>query len=170
MVFSPAMRWAPFTLAVVVVATLVGSIASGASGSIAREDGSCGAVQARSTLAAFVAAFNNGQPSTLGGLFARANEGFQWYAVNADIAPRLNDAAKNRATLLRYFADRHRHSERLLLQRFTYVGYSLGKAGFTFRLLRSADDLTPPAIYDGKGAINCWGHGGISVWAMGAQT
>jgi pimeloyl-ACP methyl ester carboxylesterase len=163
------MRWAAFTLAVVVLATSAGSLATRAPASIAREGGSCGAATARSTVSAFVAAFNKGQPSTLGGLFARANEGFQWYAVNADVGPRLSDAAKNRATLLRYFADRHRHSERLVLQRFTYVGYSLGKAQFTFRLTRSADDLTPAAVYEGKGAVNCWGHGGIAVWAMGAR-
>jgi pimeloyl-ACP methyl ester carboxylesterase len=164
------MRWATFTLAVVAAATLAGSIVPGAPGSLGRRGGSCGAAQARSTVTAFVAAFNKDQPRELGGLFARADEGFQWYAVNADAGPRVSDAAKNRATLLRYFADRHRHSERLLLEQFTYVGYSLGKAEFTFRLLRSADDLTPAAMYAGKGAVNCWGHGGISVWAMGAET
>ena len=127
----------------------------------------CGAVQARATVNEFVAAFNRGQPQKLGRLLARGNEGFQWYAVNAEPGLRTSDAAKNRATLLRYFAERHRQSERLVLQRFTYKGYSLGKADFTFELVRSADDLAPEALYGGKGAIACWGHGGIAVWAMG---
>jgi hypothetical protein len=130
----------------------------------------CGAVKARSTVNQFVAAFNRGQPEKLGRLFARGNEGFQWYAVDADPGLRLNDAAKNRTTLLRYFAERHRHSERLVLQQFTYKGYSLGKAEFTFELVRGADDLTPEVAYGGKGAITCWGHGGISVWAMGPNS
>ena len=87
----------------------------------------------------------------------------------ADVGQRIDAAAKNRTTLLRYFADRHRQSERLTLQQFTYVGYSLGKAEFIVQLVRRADDLPSPAIYGGKGAINCWGHGGISVWAMGPK-
>jgi hypothetical protein len=167
---SQAMRWAAFTLTVVALTTLAGSVATNARSSSAQAGRSCGAGEARTTVARFVAAFNQGEPAELGRLFARADEGFQWYAVSADIGMRLADAAKNRATLLPYFAARHRLSERLVLRRFTYVGYSLGKADFTFELARSADDLTPAAIYEGKGAINCWGHGGISVWAMGART
>lgn len=162
------MRWAAFTLAAVALATVSGSVAQSAPASIARDGVSCGAVKARRTVGAFVTAFNNAEPGKLGGLFARADEGFQWYAVNSDVGSRLDDAAKDRTTLLHYFADRHRHAERLALQQFAYVGYSLGKAEFTFRLLRSADDLVS-AIYEGKGAINCWGHGGISVWAMGTK-
>ena len=164
------MRWVAFTLAALALATMTGSTAASAPVStITREGGSCGAAKARTTVTQFVSAFNSGQPAKLGGLFARADQGFQWYAVIADVGPRIDAAAKNRATLLGYFADRHRHSERLTLQQFTYVGYSLGKAEFIVQLVRSADDLPSPATYDGKGAINCWGHGGISVWAMGPK-
>jgi hypothetical protein len=159
-----------FTLTVVGLATLSGSVATSARSLAVQAEESCGAGKARTTVARFVTAFDEGEPVALGRVFARADEGFQWYAVNADVGMRLADAAKNRATLLRYFADRHRRAERLVLRRFRYVGYSLGKAEFTFELTRSADDLTPAAIYAGKGAINCWGHGGISVWAMGAKT
>lgn len=130
----------------------------------------CGALTARAAVNHFVSAFNLGQSQKLGRLFARGSEGFQWYAVNADPGLRISDAAKNRITLLRYFAERHRHAEQLVLQRFTYKGYSLGKAEFTFEVVRRADDLTPEALYGGKGAINCWGHGGISVWAMGPNS
>jgi hypothetical protein len=159
------MRWAPFALAAV-----VSVIAATAPASPAVPHAACGAVKARATVNQFVAAFNRGQPQKLGRLLARGNEGFQWYAVNADPGLRLNDAAKNRATLLRYFAERHRHSERLVLEWFTYKGYSQGKAEFTIELVRSADDVTPEVAYGGKGAINCWGHGGISVWAMGPNS
>ncbi len=161
------MRWTTFTWAAIALAAVAAFIAASAPASTAQAGGSCGAAKARTTVNQFAAAFNQGQPQKLGRLFARADEGFRWYTVNADPGLRLADAAMNRATLLRYFAERHRHSERLLLQKFTYKGYSLGKAEFTFELVRSADDLTPETIYGGKGAINCWGHGGISVWTMG---
>jgi hypothetical protein len=156
-----------FTWTAIALAAAAGVIAATAPGSPVVVPAACSAVKARTTVTQFVAAFNRGQPQKLQRLFARDNDGFQWYAVNAGPGLRTSDAAKNRATLLRYFAERHRHSERLVLQRFTYKGYSLGKAGFTFDLVRSADDLTSEAVYSGKGAINCWGHGGISVWAMG---
>ena len=158
------MRWAPFALAA------VASVIAATAPAPRPPHAACGAVKARATVNQFVAAFNLGQPQKLGRLFARGNEGFQWYAVNADPGLRTSDAAKNRATLLRYFAERHRHSERLVLQQFTYKGYSLGKAEFTFELVRSADDVTPEVAYGGKGAVNCWGHGGISVWAMGPNS
>jgi hypothetical protein len=163
------MRWATFTWAAIALAAVTSSITASAPASRALAGGSCGAAKARTTVNQFVAAFNQGQPQKLGRVFAQGDEGFQWYAVNADPGLRLDAAAKNRATLLRYLADRHRHSERLSLQQFTYAGYSLGKAEFIFQLVRSADDLTPATIYEGKGAINCWGHGGISVWAMGPK-
>jgi hypothetical protein len=159
------MKWAAVALGLVpsvIVATGVAAPATIRAG--------CGAVEARATVNEFVAAFDRGQPQKLGRLVARSREGFQWYAVNAEPGLRTTDAAKNRATLLRYFAERHRHSERLVLQRFTYKGYSLGKAEFTFELMRSADDLAPEALYGGKGAITCWGHGGIAVWAMGPSS
>jgi hypothetical protein len=161
------MRWATFTRAAIALVAVGTVIAAAASASPALVRGSCGAVKARTTVTAFVAAFNRGQPQKLRPLFARADEGFRWYAVTANPGLRIDAAAMRRATLLRYFAERHRHSERLVLQQFTYSGYSLGKAEFNFELVRSADDLTPEVVYGGKGAINCWGHGGISVWAMG---
>jgi hypothetical protein len=161
---SLQMRW---TSAAIALGATAGAIAATALASPAAVRAGCGAVQARATVNQFVAAFNQGLPQKLGGLLARGNEGFQWYAVNAAPGLRTSDAAKNRATLLRYFAERHRHFERLALQRFSYTGYSLGKANFTFELMRSADDLAPAARYGGKGAITCWGHGGIAVWAMG---
>ena len=99
----------------------------------------------------------------------RVRATFAGGCVNAEPGLRTSDAAKNRATLLRYFAERHRHAERLVLQRFTYKGYSRGNANFTFELVRGADDLARKALYGGKGAITCWGHGGIAVWAMGPE-
>jgi hypothetical protein len=164
------MRWTRFIWAVVALAAVVSVIAATAPASPAVVHGACGATKARATVTQFVAAFNRGQPLKLGRLFARGNEGFQWYAVNGDPGLRTADAAKSRTTLLRYFAQRHRHSERLVLQQLTYKGYSLGKAEFTFELVRSADDLAPAVLYGGKGAINCWGHGGIAVWAMGPNS
>ena len=163
------MSWATFTRSAIALVAVGTVIAAEASASPALVRGSCGAVKARTTVTAFVAAFNRGQPQKLRPLVARADEGFRWYAVTADPGLRLNDAATNRATLLSYFAERHRHSERLMLRGLTYDGYSMGKAQFEFDLVRSADDLPAETVYHGKGAINCWGHGGISVWAMGPK-
>ncbi len=79
------MRWVAFTLAAIALATMTGSTAASAPTSIVRGGGSCGAAKARTTVATFLSAFNSGQPAKLGGLFARANQGFQWYAVIADV-------------------------------------------------------------------------------------
>jgi hypothetical protein len=164
---SLQMRWTSAAWTAIALGATAGAIVATALASPAAIRAGCDAVQARATVNQFLAAFNRGEPQKLGRLVARGNEGFQWYAVNAAPGLRTSDASKNRATLLPYFAARHRRSERLVLQRFTYKGHSLGKADFTFELVRSADDLAPAALYGGKGAINCWGHGGIAVWAMG---
>jgi hypothetical protein len=157
------------TGAVCALAAAAGPTASGVPASGALASRSCGAVAARSTVTQFLAAFNQGRPQILERVFARRDGGFQWYAVTADPGLRIGGASQSRTTLLRYFATRHRHAERLTLRAFSYVGYSLGKAQFTFDLTRTADDLASPAPYSGKGAITCWGRGGISIWAMGPK-
>jgi hypothetical protein len=117
----------------------------------------------------FVSAFNRGDGRALNRAIASASE-FRWYAVNAAPAERVQGAAKDRRSLIGYFAARHRQSERLTLKSLGFVGYSLGKDQFTFTAVRTAADLDLPTTYGGKGAINCWGHRGISVWAMGPAT
>jgi hypothetical protein len=126
----------------------------------------CSAHATRNLVRRFLAAFDRGDRAELARLLAPSAE-FGWYAVNGPPGERIQDAAKNRSTLLAYLARRHAHSERLTLERFRFAGYSLGKDQFAFEAMRSADDLGVPTRYGGKGAVNCWGHGGIAVWAMG---
>src|SRR4051812_29074308 len=100
------MRWTAFTWITFALAPVAAVIAAAAPASPAVVPAACSAVNARTTVTRFVAAFNRGEPQKLQRLFARGNEGFQWYAVNAVPGLRTSDAAKNRATLLPYFAER----------------------------------------------------------------
>jgi hypothetical protein len=49
------------------------------------------------------------------------------------------------------------------------LGRSQRKADFQFELLRSADDLKPPKLYTGRGAISCVGRQQPVDWTMGAE-
>lgn len=129
----------------------------------------CGRGPTLALVRVFVSTFNRGDRRALSRVIAPASE-FNWYAVGGAPGERIQNAAKDRRNLIGYFAARHNRSERLTLRSVQFVGYSLGRDQFTFTLIRAAADLDLPTLYVGKGAINCWGHGGISVWAMGPTT
>jgi hypothetical protein len=128
---------------------------------------SCDERGSRELVTRFIAAFNRGDVKSLDRLFARG-VWWQWYSVGTAPGKRIQVAAYNRNTLVKYFRARHRHSERLVLQSFQYNGRYSGYAHFEYRLLRRANDMRKPMprTYDGKGAVSCWA-GRLAVWSMG---
>jgi hypothetical protein len=121
------------------------------------------------TVSSFIAAFNRGDLIRLDRLIAR-RPAFQRYTVGGAPGERVAGGARVRSTLIAYFAERHRHSERLLLTRFAFAGRSRGNASFRYELVRRADDLAPPQLYLGQGAIRCVGRHQFVLWAMGPNT
>jgi hypothetical protein len=135
----------------------------------------------------FLAAFNRGDQAALVGLFpaegTRSNtmnpEQLQWYSVVEGYPPTRSFVAHDRETLLRYFAERHAHGERLsLLSLQVSTGYR-NDAYVGFEIARFADDLSASGegvpnsgadelVAGGKGAINC-GKGTIYMWGMEAR-
>ena len=114
-------------------------------------------------VAQFIDAFNRGDLTQLDRLVADSN--FAWYATDAP-GERFNAAARDRGTLMSYFAARHRSHEHLDLISLNVTYAVPGDAGFWFVLTRSADDL-PPTRYNGKGGIQCSiMPASIAVWAM----
>jgi hypothetical protein len=128
----------------------------------------CTGKQVRSLVTQHIAAFNAGNLSKLDRLWER--DRFQWYSTQAP-GERFNDEARRRSTLLRYFADRHAHHERLRLRSFRFNGNSNGYGHFEYRLWRSADELTAHVAVLGKGAATCGppSTGRIAVWSMGLE-
>ena len=128
--------------------------------------GPCTSQETRRAVTSFIVNFNDGDLRQLNRLFSPAGL-FKWYSV-AGPAGRLNDASRDRTTLLPYFASRHRQGERLSLQSFQWKGYSLGFGQFLYSLRRSARDLEPTS-YFGKGAVLCLRPRTIALWSMGPQ-
>jgi hypothetical protein len=132
----------------------------------------CTAVEVRTLVVRFIRAFNAGDLKRLDRLFARKPD-FRWYSTDAP-GRRLGGAAYSRATLIPYFARRHRLGERLKLRSFRFNGNS-GLSGdtygnFEYGLIRSADDLSPTRYY-GKGASRCYRARPdvIFVWSMARE-
>jgi hypothetical protein len=121
--------------------------------------------ESRIIVGRFLTAFNRGDLRQLNLLVARAAE-FEKYAVRGSTGRRVGKTASNRATLIRYFADRRRQSERLVLVRFGVFRQSRRRANFWFEVLRSADDLKPATAYPGTAAISCDGRRSIVAWQM----
>jgi predicted GNAT family acetyltransferase len=72
-------------------------------------------------LVRFVEAYNKGDSRRLDRIFA-PEPAFRWYSAPAPGAGRFSPAAEDRATLLPYFAARHRAGDRLRLKRWTFNG------------------------------------------------
>ena len=123
---------------------------------------SCGDRETRDLLNQFLAAFNSGDVGQLDSLVS--TRAFVWWSTDAP-GPRLDPGARDRTTLIDYFATRHRHRDRLDLKAFRYNGQSGNFGNFEFSLVRTADDLYEPTAYGGKGAVDCSGVG-LSVWSM----
>jgi hypothetical protein len=131
----------------------------------------CRPGEVKDGVVAFTRAFNAGDIRKLDGLFARkgthGRPGFQWYSTGPPGA-RFGSAATNRATLMSYFAARHRARERLkLLQLSGGNADDNAYADFAFHILRQARGLRATA-FEGKGASICSRYGArIAVWAIG---
>jgi hypothetical protein len=112
----------------------------------------------------FIEAFNRGDLARLDQLVDA--DAFGWYSTDAP-GQRFDPEARDRSTLMAYFAARHRQHERLVLKSVNISFADLGEGGFSFRLTRSADDGLPPTSYDGKGQVRCaLQPGSLSHWAM----
>lgn len=105
---------------------------------------------------------------------SRRGPGSGWYSTGPP-GRRLRGAARDRSTLVAYFAARHERGERLRLRSFRFNGNADDGRGrdaygnFEYGLIRSADDLAP-ARYYGKGAARCReGRSAIWVWSMAPQ-
>ena len=125
----------------------------------------CTSLHVRSTVGAFIRAFNAGDQETLDRVFADSAT-FRWYSTNGPGA-RLRARARDRESLSRYFAKRHARSEQLRVRRLRFRGNSEGHGHFVFAVTRRADDMRP-RVFRGKGAMECEGasRGRIIVWSM----
>ena len=126
----------------------------------------CTLAQGRALVESFVRAFNAGNTRRLNLIFAR-EPAFQWYSTG-NPGQRFGAEAENRATLMRYFAARHRQRERLRLVTFVGGAAPRGDFGFGFHLERRAIGYGP-RVLQGKGSLFCSAHGNrIIVWSNGA--
>jgi hypothetical protein len=145
-------------------AALLGSQPAAAQGA------ACNEVGGRQLVASFINAFNRGDVQRLDALFARGTW-WRWYSVGNAPGRRIQTAADNRDTLVKYFRARHRQHERLTLRSFRPSGHALGFQNFEYEVLRRADDMKSPKpkLYVGTGAVSCW-TGKIAVWSMGEES
>lgn len=127
----------------------------------------CRPAQTVALVRQFLAAFNQGNRGVLNNRVWAGKAYFNWYAVSADPAMRVDPEARRRDTLMNYFAARHVPAERLVLTTIKINGVSGGGyRNFEFHLTRSANDLpSSPVAYHGKGASNC-STGRLTTWAM----
>lgn len=142
---------------------------------------------------AFVDAFNRGDTERLSRLFfiskgpsppdfsSSSSSTWSWYSVSeVGMGGKIKRdfTTYDQDEMLRYFARRHAHGERLGLLRVDVTGAGLlGKpdnVGIIYALTRKADDLSsglggPDGVTFGKGSINC-GRQQIFTWSMEAGT
>lgn len=116
----------------------------------------CDVASLKTTLAAFVSAYNRGDYRLLDRLFSR--ERFVWYyAIGPDRD--LRGAKQNRDTLIPYFRARHRSGDRLEISSFRFNGYERerGWGHFQFEGRRRADDVRGGEWrpMTSKGALDC---------------
>lgn len=119
---------------------------------------------ARSIVDEFVAAMDQGDLDRLDSLFAGESEGWAWYSVADRSGQRLGVAARKRATLRAYFAERVRKHEQLRVVEFR----ESTSGNFTFVVHRRADDLFGggQVLRLGKGRVLCEA-GQVGVWSLG---
>lgn len=119
----------------------------------------------------FFESFNRGEPSAAQVFAPELAPELGWFSVTegARGPGRRHFVARDRGTLSRYLAARHRRRERLRLIEVS-VGYSRGLGQIGFKVDRRADDLRGLGIRTrragGKGAIDCRRRK-IAVWSMG---
>jgi hypothetical protein len=132
---------------------------------------SCAADEVSALVGRFVSAFNAGDFGELDEVFATEPD-FEWYSTDAP-GERLTPTANDRASLVRYFRERHALGERLFVRSFRFNGNTQASrpyGNFQYTLTRSADDLEPTP-YGGKGAAYCYRKRAdlLFVWSMGRE-
>jgi hypothetical protein len=149
-----------------VVAAIVLSVAGSARSSAPRAG--CRTSQTTALVNRFLTAFNRGDRAVLNNQLWGGKVYFNWYAVTAEPALRIDPDARRRDTLMNYFAARHAAGERLVLMKLELNGVTGGGyRNFEFHLLRSADDQPGgQMLYAGKGAASCL-TGRLTTWVMG---
>jgi hypothetical protein len=149
----------------------------------------CRPRQIAELLVFFIDAFNRGDQERLSRLFfiaegpsppdfsQRGYYPWSWYSVSeVGAGGRIENGfvTYDQGALLRYFAKRHRHGERLQLLKvsLTQAGWlgEEGNVGLVFALTRHAGDLEPglggpSRVAFGKGAVNCESQR-IFAWSM----
>ena len=139
--------------------------AAGEGGDGAGAGAGCTAAEVRQLVDAFVAAYNRGDLRTLDRMFAGPGL-FQWYSSGPP-APRFRADARNRATLMGYFAERHAAGERLHILDFRFNGNSAVFGDFEYELTRDGTNFEP-LHFLGKGSAVCNQRPRlIAVWSMG---
>jgi hypothetical protein len=136
----------------------------------------CAPDEVQTLVRQFVTAFNAGKVARLDKLFAKddhdgdaATPSFQWYSTGPPGA-RAAPAAESRATLMRYFAARHRRGERLRLVWLSNGGPSNGYFSFGFHIHRAARDMRRPGTFEGKGAAICvTNRAQLAAWSVGRR-
>lgn len=131
----------------------------------------CTADEVETLVGRFLDAFNSGDLTGLDEIFAREPE-FEWYSTDAP-GERFTSLAKDRTSLLPYFAGRHALGEQLTLRSFRFNGNTAARSpygNFQYGLTRSAEDLEPTSYY-GKGAAFCYRDRSdvIFAWSMGRE-
>jgi hypothetical protein len=140
--------------------TAGGTTLSDGQGALTCEPGS-----AADTVQLFVESFNAGETGELDRLVAGPKT-FLWYSTD-EPGQRWDPQARDRSSLMSYFANRHAHDERLELTRFQFNGNWGGYGNFEFDAVRSADDGLPSTPYQGKGALDCaTTPQTVAVWSM----
>jgi hypothetical protein len=125
----------------------------------------CSTNDVRQVVGRFIDAFNRGDLVQLDQLVS--DQLFSWYSTDAP-GQRFNDEAKDRGTLMAYFAARHQQHEHLALNALDVTFTNDRAGGFTFSLTRYADDGLPPTRYGGKGEVQCAIRPiSVHVWSMG---
>jgi ketosteroid isomerase-like protein len=118
----------------------------------------------RHVVGRFIDAFDRGDLAQLDQLVS--DQLFSWYSTDAP-GQRFNAEAKDRSTLIAYFAARHQQHERLALNSLDVTFTNDRAGGFVFSLTRSADDGLPPTRYGGKGEVQCAIRPiSVGVWSM----
>lgn len=111
----------------------------------------------------FVRAYNEGDFVRLEEVFAREQD-FMWYFVQGE---RVKEKAKERHTLLPYFAERHLLNDRFRLLTLSVRREKGWHGGYDFfvRLRRDSDEQRARGAWHGKGAADC----AIFVWSIGKE-
>ena len=129
-------RWLILASSAVLVLVAACQGVSGATSGSPGTSNPCSTNDVRRVVGRFIDAFNRGDLAQLDLLVS--DQLFAWYSTDAP-GQRFNAEAKDRSTLLAYFAARHQQHEHLELISLDVTYVSTLKAGFWFRATRRSD-------------------------------